>query len=315
MNKRLFTLAIASSALVSCALAADPTFEVASIKPSGPMNPQAMMSGKMRVGMKIDAARVDIGFFSLADLLRTAYEVKAYQITGPDFIKSERFDISATMPQGATKEQVPAMLRALLEERFALKIHKDSKPVPVYALIVGKGGPKLKDAAPEPVVDPEAPLPAGVTKMSTPDGDVTIKQNSGGMGATVTSAKTGTVKMSMGQDGLMHMESSKMSMTTLSESITQFLDKPVVDMTELKGNYQINLNLSMADMMKAAQATGMMPAGPVPVLPGVSAESASDPAGGSIFASVQALGLKLEPRKEPVTMIVVDHVEKNPSGN
>ena len=312
MKNNLLALVLIAS---GSAFAADPTFEVASIKPSGPMNPQAMMQGKMRLGMKIDAARVDIGFMSLADLLRTAYEVKAYQITGPDFIKTERFDISAKMPEGATKEQVPAMLRALLEERFGLKIHKDNKPVPVYALVVGKGGLKLKDAAPDPVIDPDAPLPAGTTKMSTPDGDVTVKPSAGGMGATVTSAKAGTVKMTMGQDGLMNMESSRMTMTTFSETITQFLDKPVVDMTELKGNYQIALSLSMADMMKVARASGMTPAGAGPNIPGVSADAASDPAGGSIFTSVQALGLKLEPRKEPVTMIVVDHVEKAPTGN
>ena len=120
MKKHLLALVLA---VAGSALAADPVFEVASIKPSGPMNPQAMMQGKMRVGMKIDAARVDIGFLSLADLIRTAYEVKAHQVTGPDFLKSERFDISAKMPEGATKEQVPAMLRALLAERFGLTVH------------------------------------------------------------------------------------------------------------------------------------------------------------------------------------------------
>jgi uncharacterized protein (TIGR03435 family) len=311
MKKHLLALVLA---VAGSALAADPVFEVASIKPSGPMNPQAMMQGKMRVGMKIDAARVDIGFLSLADLIRTAYEVKAHQVTGPDFLKSERFDISAKMPEGATKEQVPAMLRALLAERFGLTVHKDNKPLPVYALIVGKGGPKLKDAAPEPVVDPDAPLPAGTTKMSTPDGDVTVKPNAGGMGATLTSAKAGTSKMTMGQDGLMHMESSKMSMPNFADMLTPFLDKPVVDMTELKGNYQVVLDLSMNDMMKVARASGLMGAGG-PMPGGVSAETASDPSGGSIFTSVQALGLKLENRKEPVTMIVVDHIEKTPTGN
>ena len=70
--------------------AAGLSFEVASIKPAPPMNPQAMMAGKMHVGTKIDAARVDIGFASLADLIRTAYNVKPYQVIGPDWLKTER---------------------------------------------------------------------------------------------------------------------------------------------------------------------------------------------------------------------------------
>src|SRR5690348_11121127 len=89
------------------------TFEVASIKPAPPIDRAKIMSGKLHLGMSVDAARVDIGNLSLADLIRTAYRLKAFQVSGPDWMTTQRFDILAKMPEGATKEQVPEMLQAL----------------------------------------------------------------------------------------------------------------------------------------------------------------------------------------------------------
>src|SRR6266851_98025 len=113
-------------------------FEVATIKPSPPMNPSQAMAGKLHVGMKVDAARVDIGFFSLADMIGAAFRVKPYQVSGPSWMGVQRFDILANMPEGAKKDQVPEMLQALLAERFKLQFHKDTKEHAVYALVVGK---------------------------------------------------------------------------------------------------------------------------------------------------------------------------------
>jgi len=75
------------------------TFEVASVKPAAPLDRSQILSGQMHVGMKIDAARVDIGFMSLAELIRVAYRVKPYQISGPDWMASERFDVLAKLPR------------------------------------------------------------------------------------------------------------------------------------------------------------------------------------------------------------------------
>jgi len=74
-------------------------FEVASVKPAAPLDRGQILSGEAHVGMKIDAARVDIGSMSLADLIRVAYRVKPYQISGPDWMASERFDVLAKMPE------------------------------------------------------------------------------------------------------------------------------------------------------------------------------------------------------------------------
>src|SRR5262249_56610795 len=101
------------------------------------------------VGMNVDGARVDIGYMSLADLIPIAFSVKAYQVSGPDWMREQRWDILAKMPEGATKEQVPQMLQELLKERFQLKVHRENREYNVYALVVPKGGHKLKESLPE----------------------------------------------------------------------------------------------------------------------------------------------------------------------
>src|SRR5215470_18005259 len=134
------------------------SFEVASIKPSQEITPAlgkaVIASGKLHIGMSVDAARVEIGFMSLADLIPIAFAVKPYQVSGPEWMKVQRFDILAKMPDGATKEQVPEMLQALLGERFKLKVHRENRDYAVYGLVVGKGGSKLKETPPD--TDPPA---------------------------------------------------------------------------------------------------------------------------------------------------------------
>src|SRR5271157_1537381 len=112
MFKRLLSatgvcLALAAGASYGQTPPTGPTFEVASVKPVDLPGPAAVASGKIHAGMKIDAARVDIGLFSLMQLICKAYDVKEYQVSGPSWLNAQRFDIIAKMPEGATKEQVP----------------------------------------------------------------------------------------------------------------------------------------------------------------------------------------------------------------
>jgi uncharacterized protein (TIGR03435 family) len=269
--------------------------------------------------MSVDAARVSIGFLSLAELIPIAFKVKPYQVSGPDWMSMQRFDIAAKIPDGATKEQVPEMLQALLEERFKLKIHRENREHAVYALVAGKGELKLK----EPPADSDTP-PADGAPGGIPFGAAgnQIRVNAGRGGATVLSPQAGTTRISPGPDGTMRMEMSKVAMPAFAEMLTRLLDRPVVDMTELKGNYQVALDLSLDTLLNVAQKVGVgipgLAGGRVqpgqPGLPGRPTD-ASDPSGGSIFASVQQLGLRLEPRKAPVEFVVVDHVEKMPTEN
>jgi uncharacterized protein (TIGR03435 family) len=309
---------LAAAAALGQTPAAASAFEVASIKPAAPITPQTIMSGKVHVGMTVDAARVDIGNSSLADLIRIAYRVKPYQVSGPGWMSSERFDVIATIPEGASSDQVPEMLQALLAERFKLVAHRESKERAVYALVVGKNGSNLKESAP----DADAPNPdsaSGGVAFATAGGTVRVNKDSktvvvtGGRGLVPT-------RVSMGPDG-MHLEFAKITLGALADTLSSFVDRPVVDMTELKGNYQVTLDLAMEDMrsvaMKAATTAGI-------ALPGAigagdtakgPADAASDPSGGSIFAAIQKLGLKLDPRKAPVETMVIDRLEKSPTEN
>ena len=139
----------------------------------------------------------------------------------------------------------------------------------------------------------------------------------------------GTMKISMGEGGLMRMEFTRMSMQGLADTLSRYTDKPVLDLTEIKGSYQIELNLSMEELMNVARAAGMGPAmgaggggggmmararggegagaGP--------ADAASTPGGSSIFTAIQQLGLKMESRKLPIEHLVIEHLEKTPTEN
>ena len=158
-----------------------PSFDVATIKPAQPMDPAKMVAalqngGKMPIGASIDSGRAEYLYLDLKTLLTYAYGVKPYQITGPDWMSTTRFDIVAKMPAGSTKEDAPKMLQSLLEERFKLVTHRTSAEHPVLALVVGKGGPKLKASAEKPVaIDESAPLKPGEMNMDGPDGPVRVK--------------------------------------------------------------------------------------------------------------------------------------------
>src|SRR5580658_10508323 len=127
--KLLVLLTIAAAA---CAQTASPpltpapahplVFEVASVKQAPPLDPQKIMSGQQRVGMKVDAARVDITSMSMAGLIYLAFKIKPYQLSGPSWVTAgpmaaDLFEIHAKMPDGATEKDVPEMLQALLADR------------------------------------------------------------------------------------------------------------------------------------------------------------------------------------------------------
>jgi uncharacterized protein (TIGR03435 family) len=299
-------------------------FEVASIKTAVPIQTQ-VMSGKMHIGMTVDAGRVDFGGLSLADLIPIAFKVKAYQVSGPSWMSSDRFDITAKIPEGVSKEQIPEMLQALLVDRFKMTFHKEGKEQAIYELVVGKGGPKMKESEPEPATPPAAEPakgPAAITVGGADGSQVRVTPTTNG--ATVSGVGgMGKMRVTPGTDGTMRMEASGVKMAALAEMLTRFTDKPVFDKTGLTGSYDISLELSIAELMATARAAGMMPPGAgmgrggMPAGAGSSAPAtASDPSGGgSVFQSVQQLGLKLEPKRQMNDVIVIDHLEKAPTEN
>jgi len=120
------------------------TFDVATIKPSALDMQQlavAAQAGKMpKIGPEILATRAAYRFMTLSELISVAWNVRPYQISGPDWLSKQRFDIEATMPDGTTKNDAPAMLQALLADRFKLTVHRAQEEHKVLALVVGKAG-------------------------------------------------------------------------------------------------------------------------------------------------------------------------------
>src|SRR5262245_10841908 len=119
--------------------ATPPAFEVASIKPA---TPETMRSGQR--GARLNAAHLELGYTSLAQILPYAFRVKPYQIVGPSWTTDSRWNILANLPPGSKTEQVPDMMKALLIDRFKLAFHIEKRPQPVYQLVVAEGGPKVE---------------------------------------------------------------------------------------------------------------------------------------------------------------------------
>lgn len=321
---------VAPAAPAAQTAASNLTFDVASVRPSPPIDKQKMaadiQAGKMpNFGVHINGLRAEYNYVTLKDLISAAYKVKAIQVTGPAWLATDHFDIVAKMPDGSKKDDAPAMLQALLADRFKLVCHRETQEHPVLALVIGRGGPKMKESPGDaPAIDPDTPLKPGEIQMDTPDGParMTIDRKAGG--ATLNMGAKGTITYSMDtQSMMMHMTSSKTTMAALADTLTAMMTqmgggsgRQVLDQTGLKGNYEVTLEFSLADAMAAARAQGMDVPGGGGSASG-SAGVASDPGGGgsTVAASVEKLGLKLEQRKAPVEQIVVDSMEKTPTEN
>lgn len=363
----------------SQARAAGPGFEVANITPAAPPTPELFRSGKIHIGMTVTKTRVDIGGMPLTTLIQQAFRVKPFQVAAPPWAGESRWDILAKLPDGASEDQVPDMLQGLLADRFKLTIHHEKREQPVYELVVAKGGPKL--AASDPADDVAPPSDAASAANAGTDtaggpgrggppgffpglggpfgggGNVTINGDGRGGrgGAVITGGEGGTTRISQSASCGMHIEFSKLTMATLTDTLGSFLDKPVVDATALKGNYKVALDLPMevmfAMIQNMARTAGLPmggqfggPGGPGGGGPGGGGPGDGGPggrggfgdgrgggqpgcdagaafAGGGdsstapIFQAVQQLGLKLQARKAPFDTIVVDHLEKTPTEN
>lgn len=254
-----------------------PTFEAASVKPN---NHGGGPYPRLRPG------RLVMTYFSVRDLIAFAYGVRTDQIPeGAPWIVSDHYDIEATAEGNTSVNQMGgAMLQALLEDRFKLKLHRETRQLPVYELTVLKGGVKLQ------------PTKAGSCTPFSP--------NSPPASATVP----GTPRLPFcgyprsGADGLnWTLEGEGISIEALAGSLSRLeLRRSVIDKTGLTGSYDVHLKWTLDPLAPAASdSPGVPPA----------------PDGPSIFTSLrEQLGLRLESAKGPVEVLVIDHVEK-PSEN
>jgi uncharacterized protein (TIGR03435 family) len=265
-----------------------PEFEVAAIKATAPENPE-----QINVGVRIDGAMVIIHSFSLRDYLALAYQVKDHQISGPDWLAALKFDINAKVPEGAPRSQLPAMLQALLEDRFKLTLHRDKKDFPTYALVVAKGGAKLKESKPDTEAATESSKEPGANNIN-------VSATGGGRGgATINLGRGAFISNGNG-----HVEGHKVTMPQLMDSVGRFFDRPIVDMTGLTGMYDVSLAYGVEDLRLMLKNIGQER----PIPDGVLAPA-------SMSESLREVGLVLESRKTPLDVIVIDHMEKTPVAN
>jgi uncharacterized protein (TIGR03435 family) len=217
----------------------------------------------------LPGGQVSVRNITLKELIVQAYEAGDLA-GGPSWLDSDRFDIIAKAPPNTPDDTLRLMLQTLLTERFKLAIHREQKILTVYALVAAKGGFKLQAAA-----------GSGQPKCGP------------GQGA----------------EGLNHLVCTNFTMADLTAWLPtriapSYIDRPVVDLTGLKGAYDIKLDW-------VPRPPGGNPAtdGAIPVASDVAA-------GATVFDALdKQLGLKLEERKQPMPVIVIDHIERVPTEN
>lgn len=281
--------ALPLAALVFCmmlpAQSAGPKFEVASIKPDHTGGGRAGIA--LEPGGRFVATNVPVKM-----LITMSYQLKESQLSGlPAWADSDRFDIVAKPESGAgvTSDDIRAMVRAMLGERFQLTMQKETKELPIYALVVAKGGPKLEASK------------GNADLFGDPDGGGRRSEPS----ASGRGGRGVGIRMGRGE-----ITAANVTVGMIADQLSNILSRTVVDKTGLTGSYDFKLRYT-PEMMQ-----GPPPAGAPDGARAAEAETApSSDAAPSIFVAVQEqLGLKLEPQKGPVDIYVIDRLEK-PSEN
>jgi len=286
------TLSAAGWLLVAASTAfaqAKPAFEVASIRPSADQ-----VTG-VRVGFQATGSQVRVTGMSIKDYVGIAFGTRPQQIEGPEWIGSQRFDVVATIPDGVPSSQATAMLRTLLEDRFQLKVHRESKDLPVYVLGVSKAGARLTESKPDPNATAE---PAGTVNVSGGGNNTGVGVNIGG-GRSFAVADN-------------QVQIRGMQMRDVAEVLTRFVDRVVVDQTGLTKTYDITLDLT-PDEFNAIRIRSAVNAG-VP-LPPQAMRLLDNASPDTLSAPLSKFGITFEARKAPLEVVVIDSVLKTPTEN
>lgn len=258
----LFALAWPVSAV--CAQTPPLSFEAASVKPnkSGDINTRM-------TGGRNGAVTVENG--TIKAVIRQAYGVQVSQIIGgPAWLDVDRFDINAKAEGEPTEARLTAMLQSLLADRFKLVVHKETREIPVYALVLarpdGKFGPQLSRADIDCAAlarsgTPPPPGPATPASQGQPIGPCSLRFGGGTMAARSN------------------------TMDRIARSLTGAVDRMVVDRTGLTGGFNVDL---------------LWTPNPTPELSGPSIFTALQ----------EQLGLKLEAARAPVEVVVIDQIEQ-----
>ena len=271
--------AMASSPRAGQTQSASDRFDVVSVKPN--------RSGALNIGFDLPGSRrFIVNNAPLRDIIRFAHDVdEARLVGGPDWIRSERFDIIATAERDIpawTPDGPPdvllSMVRSLLAERFHLDTHRDTRELPVYALVLARSDRKLGPRVSVSSVDCAAALATRAAPQPASPGE-----------APACGMRIGPGQMLLGG----------VPMSRFATVLASFAGRLVIDRTDLTGAYNLQLSWTPQGRLQGPAPDG------APPLP------ATDPNGASLFASIQEqLGLKLEPIRAPVEVVVIDRVDR-----
>lgn len=239
---------IVAGVLFISAAMAQPVFDVASVRASQ----SGRGEGDWRDDIETSPGSLIMRNVSLKTAVRWAYHVMEFQVSGPEWTGSDRYNISAKASGAALDDQLRLMLQTLLVERFQLTFHRQTREMQVYVLTVAKGGPKFHESQTEgaPVVNPDK--------------------------------------------SRMTMDVKGMPASQVVDTLSKVLHAPVLNNTGFTGRYDISVNMAR-----------YLPDGSTPF----------DPVSTIILAMQEELGLKLESKKMPLDLLIIDHAEKVPVEN
>lgn len=268
-----------------------PRFEVASVRPTGPLDATS------KVGIQMDGQQFRAAGLALRDYLSIGHALRIYQIEGPAWIASQRFDINAKLPpEYATKKPdakaLAALMTSLLDERFQIKSHMVKKEIPVYALVQMKDGIRAV-ASP---LDPE-------------DASFTVASGGSSQGTTVALPRGSSISV-----GGNRIEAKKYSMVALADTLARLVDRPVVNQTGLSEEQTYDLTIEMTpEDFQVAMIRGAVAAGIT--LPPEAMAALDLPSGDSLELALEKLGLRLEPKKVPLDVLVIESASQTPTDN
>ena len=276
-----------------------PAFEAATIRPTP--------SGS-RIAVRILPNRAEVIGHDLRALIMLAFNKQVYELSGPDWLMGRpSFSIQATYPEGATASQFRQMLQALLVSRFGLVSHIEPRRVDAYDLVVGKDGIRMEQVQAVDEIQKE------LKNLGDRASSTFIAEDFDGQ--RLSFAIPGEVGSRTVTTRSLYDSHTTARRTTLINavriSIPEFvsllrvnLDKPIIDRTGLTGLYRFKVELD-ASLMALRILTTDVNGNPIN----------REPTGVDTFKAVESLGLKLEERREPIDVLVVDKIERTPTEN
>jgi uncharacterized protein (TIGR03435 family) len=258
------------------AQAAPQAFEVASVRPATPLGPLGLRSDQKGGPGTSDPGTFTCQNCPLSWVLADAYPIHSYDLVGPDWLQSTRFDFSAKVPPGTAKEDFQKMIANLLMERFKMSVHREARQMDLFEMTVAKNGPKFKAYAPQNDPGKDDSPSAGPLKRDA-DGFPVL-----------------TPGMTMAMiPGHARVQSQNQNIGWFAEILSNQLRSPVHDATGLTATYDFVFSWSWDEG------------------PGAAGDASAD----LINQLPAQLGLKMERKKGPVEVLVVDHMEKVPTAN